>query len=251
MKKIISLCIPILLIIANISCNTRQEKNEMKTVVILLDLSKSVRNEETKKNYREIFHKVLDKMTEGDRLILLKITEFSIVEPDIPVNEQIPVFVSSTTNDLRKKKEKQKYDESIKKQKELIAAGFDSVLNEEKVHGGTDIMTSVGNARKAFTAFPAEKQALVIMSDMMESSQRYNFYRLPESERSYSDILKKETDAGRIPDLPHVKIYVCGAYSASQKKYELAKVFWMNYFSRAGAVLQEENYGATIMNFNE
>ena len=135
--------------------------------------------------YLRSFKKVISSIGHGDAIITAKITDASITEPEIPVNEAFPEFVpldkmgNPTDNPLLVKKAKKEADEGLERKKEDLVRIVGHILFAERdnhkriLH--TDIMSSLHVAEKAFKNYNRDKSILVILSDMIEDSSEYNF----------------------------------------------------------------------------
>ena len=66
---------------------------------------------------------------------------------------------------------------------------------------------------------------------------------------SVANLMKRKK--GRLPDLAGVKIYITGATAGTPDKFFAVQNFWLMYFKECGASLSKENYGATLLNFDE
>ncbi len=247
----------LLVVLFSLSCEkikTDDKKIQQKTVVVLFDLSGST------KDFRsvsfETFKKILSGVTHGDVIVATKITESSIVEPEIPVKEPFPEFVAldktgrPTDNNFLIKQAKQEVDNKLANKKDEILKIVKDFLfagNARK----TDIMSSLHVAERIFKNYAHDKAILVIFSDMIEDSDVYNFENENLTQKRIEEIIKKEGIRHGMPELSGVKVYVVSAGKLSTDRFFAIQNFWLRYFKECGANLSKENYGSSLLNFNE
>ncbi len=82
---------------------------------------------------------------------------------------------------------------------------------------------------------------LVIFSDMVEESKKYNFKTNPPTKSVAEKILEDHKNSGFLPSLKGVKVYVAGAGGGTN--YKAIKDFWLRYFKETGAICDESTYG--------
>jgi len=224
------------------------EVEQTKTVVVLFDLSGSTTGPQRKK-YDTIFARVLQRVGYGDAIVVAKITASSITEPEIPVKEEFRAL-QLTGNALRNKVLIRKADEAMRLQKKAISAIVKKVLFSQQ-SGRTDIMGSLHLAGKIFKSYKHDRAILVLMSDMLEDSQVYNFSRLNLTQEKVDSILDSEKKSNRLPDLRNVKVYVIAAGKLDTEKFYSVQRFWMQYLSACGATADSANYVNDLLRFAE
>lgn len=233
---------------------TEKGKEPNKTVAVLLDLSGSTR--ELRNIYLNTFKEILSSISHGDVIVVAEITESSITEPEIPVKEVFPEFVplvkmgKPTDNEFLIGEAKRKADTNLANKKDEIVKIVEEFIFTRKAIK-TDIMSSLHVAEGLFKNYPHDKSILVILSDMIEDSDDYNFERENLTQKRMEEIINKEKTRNRMPELSNVKIYVVSAGALSTEKYFLIRDFWFRYFKECGANLSKENYGSALLNFNE
>ena len=93
--KGVSLLIAVVLLITVTACDKinpeKKEAARQKTVVVLCDLSESTKN--MRNIYPESFKEIISSIGHGDAIYVVKITESSIEEPEIPIKEVFPEFI--------------------------------------------------------------------------------------------------------------------------------------------------------------
>jgi hypothetical protein len=90
---------------------------------------------------------------------------------------------------------------------------------------------------------------------MIESSDRYEFTRAGLSPLSISAMIQKDKEAGRIPKLSGVRVWIAGAGAGggshlSSDRLRGIEQFWLEYFRATGAELVPTQYGSTLLNFS-
>lgn len=121
-------------------------------------------------------------------------------------------------------------------------------LLEQPPSPTTEIMGALVPAQQVFASFPNyPRKILVIMSDMIEESLRYNFHKKPPGKKDVDRIIDAEKKQNFLPDLKGVKVYVVGAGGKSSEDMPKIKVFWLAYFRACGAELNPANYGADLV----
>jgi hypothetical protein len=119
-------------------------------------------------------------------------------------------------------------------------------LTKPQLSKNTEILAGIRVAQDQFDEVKASDKRLVILSDMIEDSEFYNFER---NRVDPEQILGKESKTRRLPDLKGVKIYVSGATAMNQRKYDEIQNFWAAYFRRVGADYDRTRYSRQMTNF--
>jgi hypothetical protein len=222
-----------------------------KVIVVLLDLSESTNKPEIRKLYINSFEKVLEKITHGDALFVAPITEKSMLELSFIVEEKriAPLDIPFGTNILVERKIEREKREELKSKKEDIKKKIkDCLIKQEKKIFKTDILSSLNMVDERIYRVEDYKKfnkILIIMSDMIEDSDLYNFERENLTPNRIRTIINERKKEGLIPNLVGVKVYVVGAQHRTMKKYLQVKDFWMEYFKKAGAIILPENYSSS------
>ncbi len=232
-----------------ISCS----KKINKIVVILVDLSESTNKPQMRELYSESFKECLNKITHGDSLFVAPITEASYMEVNfiikekniVPKNELKIQFM----NIFEARKKRRELMEKLERKVENLQKIFDNTITGQKRKIlKTDILTSLNMVdERIFRAYKNKKniKMLVIMSDMIEDSDFYNFEKENLSEERIEEIINQRKNQKLIPDLTGVKVYIVGAHAPSVSKFLQIKKFWMRYLQESGAILSEENYSSS------
>jgi len=234
------------------ACATPPAEAPTKVVLTLFDLSESTAKLAMRKAYLDAFRTIVATVRSGDALVAGWITEHSAAELVLPVRMNIPPFSPDTDNPTVIEAKRAAAMQAVRAETEqacqTIAAGLQNpgrkVLN-------TNILSSLTVAERVFKSFSQPRKVLVIMSDMLEDSEHYNFERLKLTAHETARIIEAEKRAGRLADLHRVRVYVIGASAPSDDKLIEVENFWRAYFVACGAELRKENYGAALVRFSE
>ncbi len=253
MKKVILIgfCFALLLLFFVSGCQKEVEK-ENKIVCVLFDMSETTNQQQIRQTYLNKFKVILEKINHGDAIEAALITDKSISELNLSIEKSFEEFIPSTDNDMLLKAEEQKADSVLFYEKSILFAEADSILfrTPRKVMA-TEILSSLQVANRVLSAFPQKKKVLVIFSDMIEESTTANFARDNLSDVQVERIIAKHKQQGILPSLTGVKVYVAGAAHPDTERYNRIRNFWLKYFKETGANLEEHNYGAAFIRFEE
>ncbi len=140
---------------------------------------------------------------------------------------------------------------------------LDNILNQARTilqqhegqSRGTHIMDALLVVERAFSAYDKADHVLVVFSDMIEQSDRYDFSSVDLSQPSAVDaIIARERREKRMPSLAGVRVYVVGAGAARKGGLSPARIaairsFWFRYFQATGADLSTERYGTVLLRY--
>ena len=136
----------------------------------------------------------------------------------------------------------------------LLKQQADRMLGGDLSSSQTAVMASLEVAGKILNGDQlkgANRKILVIFSDMLEESPRYNFTRERLTEQRIRAIVEAERSGGRLPNLQGVTVWKAGASAErlDDDRSRALQAFWIQYFKAAGADLEEDHYGPTLLNF--
>src|SRR5437867_9123645 len=99
----------------------------------------------------------------------------------------------------------------------------------------TDVIDAMQLAERVFSTYEGNQKLLVVFSDMIEESRRYNFTTEKLTAARIGQIIANEQDAGRLPDLQGVEVCVVGAGATTSgglpaDKLLTIREFWIQYF---------------------
>jgi hypothetical protein len=258
----LSYVISFFILINTTSCDKLKSENKkapQKAVAVLCDLSESTRN--LRSLYLDSFKTILSSISHGDVIVAVKITEASILEHEIPIKEAFAEFVPvdsmgrPTDNPTLVRKFKEEADKKLKAKKEgLIETAKGFLFNDKDKSRKilrTDIMSSLHIAESVFRNYKRDKFVLVMLSDMIEDSSEYNFEKENLTDRRIEEIIRRERQKNRVPDLKNVRVYAVAASAGETKKFFAIQSFWLRYFRECGTDIPKENYSSTLITFNE
>jgi len=241
MKKAILQAILILLLLGT-GC---RDSAQNKCIFVLFDISGSTLK--MREQFYQDFQEILEKTKGGDRIIVDCITENPLAQSKFQIKEKIPVYGLL-------KHYKQTPEKEVKEIKGTISTTAKKVIFERRKIPKTKILDAIQLARRVFNTYPEPQKILVLFSDMIEESERYNFISLNLTKQKNTQIIEKERTNERIPDLHNVKVYVIGATAVHEggmltEKIESIREFWLLYFKECGADLTPERYGSCLLEF--
>lgn len=244
----IGLTLPIVLIF--LACTKEPEPNP-RIFVILYDISGSTASENIRRTYSENSRIIFSRLTHGDALYAALISDKSISELRFPVSISFPPLTYKTDNPLYKSAEEKKANELLGLMKDSLSEVIQSLLFADRRIARTEIMGALQVADKIFKTYAYKKRVLVLMSDMIEDSQSYNFDKENLTDERIQSIIEAERTNARLPDLREVKIYITGASAPNATKYIQTAKFWQAYFQASNAIFTSERYGAAMIRFDE
>jgi hypothetical protein len=210
-----------------------------KVVVIFVDASASIKDVEI---YRDAWRKILDRVNADDRVILGRISDETLTQFRPLADEILPVYRFWSDNKLR-------YEKKLKASRQKLSNALDDALKGGKSQK-TDILNSLLLAEKVFQG---EKRlpVLVLLSDMLEDSDKYKFERLKITDVFIRQAIEEKRKNKELPDLLKAKVYVAGASAKTSGKALEVQRFWLEYLKAANATIPPQNYGPALINFDE
>ena len=237
----------LLAVICPAGCRQADSPPSAKSVIILMDASESTAKERTRAAYAEAMDTILATLKPGDALCAGWISDRSAGELTLPVFAEIPVGAPARNNKLYR-------DAAARKAEKAACLAIDDARARvraelQRAHrdvNDTHIMTSLVLAERALKKLARPRAIVVLLSDMLEDSDRLDFDEISLTAGERSKIIEAERAAGRLPALAGARIYVVGANSSDDDRILAVRAFWMEYFRAAGAELLVENYGPLI-----
>jgi hypothetical protein len=210
-----------------------------KNVVVFVDVSGSVRDFDV---YREAWKRISASLKPGDRILLARITHETFTAFRPVLDKEIPPFNALTDN-------KMKYDRQVKAIREEISAGLDKAIEGPR-SPKTDIMNTLAIAEKIFAGDPRGR-VLVLLSDMLEDSDDYNFERIAVNDEFVKRVIEKNRKLGRLPDLGGAAVHVAGASAQTAGRAHDVQRFWLEYVKAANGRLRPQDYEPALTHFTE
>jgi len=192
--------------------------------------------------HRDAWARILEHLSEGDRIVLGRISEETYTHFRPVADRELPVFHALTDNKLD-------YEEKVRAVRKELAEAIDKALASER-SPRTDVMNTLLVAAQIFGGDP-RRRVLVLLSDMLEDSSEYSF----EKQRITAPFIAKAIDARRqrkaLADLGGATVYVAGASAVTAAKAQEVQRFWVDYIAASNGRLAPQNYGPALVNFNE
>lgn len=210
---------------------------------VLFDLSQSAQDVRTA--YRLDFEKLLDGLTGGELVLGAGITAHSLATGRFEIEKDVPKYSPLVDSKLTFPKKLRNAQMTLKQEAAKLL-GSPATLS-------TDIIGAMQLAERAFqsdAAASSKVRFLILFSDMVEESARYNFRRENLTAVRIAAMLETERKAGRLPMLKGVQVWVSGAGGATPERFVQIQDFWIQYFRAAGAELRKSRYGAGLMDFS-
>jgi len=227
------------------SCNSSQGELDDETAhALLIDISGVREDSVERQRYAERAKDVVASLEQGDVLEVHVISDRSINEGGALATLQLPVFNASTDNPMRVTQEREHFDKLIKTKKDSVAEILVThILTDERIAPRTQIIGAIHRAAIFFKGYPSHEKTLVILSDMEEFSDHYNFTKEPLDNTRIIKILESERiGASGLPGLKGINVSVQGARSSTQERFFEVRNFWIAFFKESGATFAEANY---------
>lgn len=221
-------------------------------VVALLDISASTEQDVLKQRYQKELLDVIEQLVPHGAVIRADaIRATPLAETIFPVRIDVAKMSLINKNEFN-------MEEAVKKAKDSAGQELVKLLTETPTTPLTRILDAIEVTTRIFNGEEMKgvpDRRLVIFSDMIESSERYEFTRAGLSQKAISAMVLKDKQAGRIPKLGGVKVWVAGAGAGggahlSSEQLRGIEQFWIEYFHAAGAELVSTRYGSTLLNFS-
>jgi hypothetical protein len=212
-------------------------------VCVLFDLSQSARN--VRDAYQSDFQKVVEDLSGGELVLGAGITDHSLATGKFEIDRGIPKYNAFIDSKLTFRKKLQNARVALKEDARRLLGSQSTAT--------TDLTGAMQLAEKAFqssASSSAKVRILILFSDMVEESARYNFRKDRLTPARITTIVEAERRAGRLPTLNGVQVWVSGAGGTAPEKFLQIQDFWIQYFSIAGADLRKSRYGAGLMDFS-
>ena len=225
-------------------CGRRQVRTREEVLVVLFDTSGSTQVARDK--YLQDFRKALDEYRDHkNRLIILGdvITDNTLATAEYRIDACVEEDKGWLGNPMKRNMERNK----------AVAQAKDAL---KLVFPHSDIMTGLQLAEKVFAGHRnAVDKRLIIFSDMIEQSSRYNFYSEKFTPDRIRQIINKEREDLRLPCLPGVKVWCAGVGVArkpglSSTQMRRFQEFWMEYLRACKAEADPSHYAARLINFD-
>jgi len=221
-------------------------------VVALLDISASTDQDVLKQRYQKELLDVIDQLVPHGAVIRADaIRATPLADTVFPVRIDVAKMSVIDKNEFT-------MEESLKKAKDSAGQELSRLLSDTPTTPMTRILDAIEVTSRIFNGEEMRDipdRRLLIFSDMIESSERYEFTRAAFSQRAISAMIQKDRRTGRIPKLNGVRVWIAGAGAGGGSRLSSDQLrgieqFWLEYFRAAGAELVPTRYGSTLLNFS-
>src|SRR5207245_1116297 len=110
-----------------------------------------------------------------------------------PINESFDRYEPMKENKLD-------YERRIKQQRDTVIKAADAIMRK-RAASATDVIDAMQLAERVFSTYEGNQKLLVVFSDMIEESRRYNFTTEKLTAARIGQIIANEKDAGRMAGL--------------------------------------------------
>lgn len=228
--------------------------NSGTAIVATFDISASAHTEIVKKRYLDGFKEVVLGVQGGDRVEGYPITSVTQATSMDRIRATFPVSKGLLDNpETYKAKFAQAERDAVKQASEVL---------ELPTAGSTDILNAFTDAAGILDGCTGMSRRLVIFSDMCHQSSNYDFAREDLTPSRTKVIIQAQREAGLLPSLLGVKIWVAGAgadpsdsavtpqrFVMEPDKIAQIRSFWISFFDACGADLSSDRYSATLQNY--
>jgi len=235
-----NVCAIVICFLAAVMCACSND-DKSKVILAFVDFSGSA------KSHRDLVVKDLQqvqaKLNPGDRFLIASITDRSLTEFNPILDQEIPAFRFWADNDSE-------YKHRLQEIMKDIETRIQNLQQYNYLSPKTDILNTFIIAQKVF-AHEQRRKVLVLLSDMIENSESYNFERMRLTPEGIKEIIKSQRSKGLLPDLKGVHVYITGASAPSANKANEIEQFWIHYLHETGADFDDSRYASRLLRFDE
>ncbi|HVH32134.1 MAG TPA: hypothetical protein VNA31_10830 [bacterium] len=178
--------------------------------VVLFHVTGSTYKGNVRGQYLTDFAKILNGPAAGGVLVGDVIDDNPLAHSSYPINVTFEPFNPMAENKLD-------YQRRVRQQREEVIKTAEALVRKPPSGRlGHNIIDAMQLAESAFATFRGDHELLVIFSDMIEQSKRYDFTGENLTAARIDQIINQERSAGRVPDLRGVDVCVVGAGSCAQ-----------------------------------
>lgn len=217
--------------------NTEAQNEEHRWVMIFLDMSLSTLPD--RNNYQKYIQNIVTKLHPGDRLTVCKIIDLTIADFAPIYDATLPSFNFWTDN-------RTQHDRHTRNITTEVLTTVDSVLQTKPRIQKAEIINSFLICEQLMRG-KRLKKSLVIISDMQESSDEFDFRTDKMTAAYVNQALETLKGKGRIPQLDDVEVWIAGAYSKETERFFIINDFWNRFVEASGAELK--SYSHTLLDF--
>jgi hypothetical protein len=208
---------------------------EPRQFIVAIDLSAS-RSLDMEKDAQSFLHDLVGQLQFGDELVLLQVQQSGLADHprrwrgDLPTPSD-PLYISGRDNN------------HLRAARAGLALAVDSFFKTPTdTIEHTDILTTLHIASEAMQDARGRSTTLLLLSDMLQSSNGIEMYKL--SKMPPPTWTSQQKSLGLVPPLLGACVVVVGADATNATGMRIKK-FWQDYFIVAGASLKDQEYRAT------
>lgn len=229
--------------------------------VAVFDISTSAHAPIVEARYRDGFQEILDSATGGDTVTGYPIASVTQATSVNRFTEKFPVSKGLLGNS-------DKYNAAFANAKDKAKAQAKWVLELPQAKA-TDILNAFQVASGILDGCLNMDRHLVVFSDMVHQTEQYDFAREELTPSRTRAIIQAQRQAGLLPSLQNVTVWVAGASADPSDPADPASVrassqlnmqmgpaqisqiqnFWIAFFEACGASLTADRYSTTLQNY--
>jgi len=218
-------------------------------VYLLLDVSASTNSPAVRAEYLREADAIAMALSQNGAAI-----RGDVIGTDALNNSSLPIQVDIPTYSMFNSTP-EKHAKAVRQVLATLHRQVETAIQENARAQSTPIMESLQMAQKVLNGSQfahCEQKQLIVFSDMVQESSAYNFAKNPITASQSRAVLDAEQKAHRIPDLAGVKVWKTGssAEHLSDERILNLQAFWIAYFRLAGADLQADRYGSSLLNYS-
>ena len=189
--------------------------------IVLIDYSKSIAKND-QKIYQKTLGSILGKMKSGDRISLVNIGQNNL--GNFKFFDEF-IMKKGFTNKVK-----------IHNRKGLKKLWRNFLQKPFETEDATNIISAIRGATQRFDISKADTKVLVILSDMIDSSNESQAIKFAQNKNCFQ--VESIVTSINKPSLDDVKVYVAGAGGSQigDKGYNCLKKFWQEFFIQSGVV---------------
>src|SRR5438132_11623757 len=223
------LTLSLLLLLVAAGCGENSVHSRVTTV--LFDLSGSTSPQAIRQQYLKDFSKILNQTASGGVIAADIIDDNPLAHSTFPINESFDRYEPMNEHKLD-------YERRVHQKRDAVIKQADTIVRKPAGRPGSSVIDSMQLAERVFATFEGDHKLLVIFSDMIEQSRRYDFTGENLTAARIGQIIAKEQSAGRLPELQDVEVCVVGAGAATSGGVPAEKLlsiteFWPQSFKAA------------------
>ncbi|MGH2437760.1 MAG: hypothetical protein ACRDFA_12320 [bacterium] len=232
-------------LIAALAAGCGGKSTPARVTVVLFDLTATTNSGTIRQQYLKDFSKVLNESA-GGVITADIIDDNPLAHSSFLINETFDAYQPLKENKLD-------YDRRTLQKRQAVLKEAEAVVRRRTSKRlGTNVLDALQAAERVFATYDDHAKLLVIFSDMIEQSKRYNFASESLTAARVGQIIARERSAGRLPELTGVEVCVVGAGattsgSLSTERLTAIRDFWLKYFEAAGASLPKQRYGSSLL----